>query len=386
MSYKKIILYITKLHMLNPLIKPQDINYLNNIEYERYSRHIILEEINEEGQQRIKKAKVLFVGAGGLSSSALLYLTASGIGLIGIIDNDQVEISNLQRQVIYKVNNISNPKVEAAKENLQDLNPLIHIKTYNELLTEKNANSIIANYDIIIDGTDNFKSRNIISQSCHLMHKIHIYGAIEKFIGQISVFNYQNGPNYYNLYDEFSNQRTADCNERGVLSTLPAIIGIVQATEAIKIITGIGHIMNGYLLRYNALNSSLKKIRIKPEKIKRAIKNNTKKKKERKTIQFNTEYILKKDIDNLSENKSYKLIDIREPIEFKLKKLKNSINIPLKRFKKITTIEYIKKKLNQEIIIIYCTNELRSYIASQILNEHQVKHYILRGGLKTNYQ
>lgn len=331
--------------MLNPFIKPQDLSNLNNTEYERYSRHIILEEIDEEGQQRIKMAKVLFIGAGGLNSSALLYLTACGIGSIGIIDNDQVETSNLQRQVIYKVGNIKNHKVEAAKENLQDLNPLINIKTYNNLLTEKNANSIIVNYDIVIDGTDNFKSRYIISKSCHLMHKIHIYGAIEKFIGQISVFNYQNGPNYYKLYDELSNQRTADCNERGVLNTLPAIIGIIQATEAIKIITGIGNIINGYLLRYNALNSSLKIIRIRPEKIKRVIKKNIKKTREKNIISFNAKYILKKDIENLRENQSYKLIDIREPIEFKFKRLKNSENIPLRKFKKNTTIEYIKKNL-----------------------------------------
>lgn len=375
---KKIALNITKLHMLNPLIKPQD---LNNTEYERYSRHIILEEINEEGQQRIKASKVLFVGAGGLSSSALLYLTACGIGLIGIIDNDKVEISNLQRQVIYKTGNIEKHKVKAAKENLQDINPLTNIKTYNDLLTEKNANNIIANYDIIIDGTDNFKSRYVISRSCYLMHKIHVYGAIERFIGQISVFNYQNGPNYYNLYNELPNQRTSDCNERGVLNTLPAIVGIIQATEAIKIITGIGSITNGYLLRYNALSLSLKKIRIKPEKIKREVKNR-KEKKERNSISFSSKYILEK---NLIEDRSYKFVDIREPIEFKFKKIKNSINIPLKKFKKTTTIEYIKKKLNQDIIIIYCTNELRSYMASKILDQHRIKHYILKGGIKTNY-
>nr|YP_010728905.1 molybdopterin biosynthesis protein [Lithothamnion corallioides]WEA76992.1 molybdopterin biosynthesis protein [Lithothamnion corallioides] len=367
--------------MLNPLIKEEK---LNEIEYERYSRHLIIEEINQEGQKRIKAAKILFVGAGGLSSSALLYLTACGIGAIGIIDNDKIEISNLQRQIIYKIDNIKENKVKAAKDNLQCLNPLINITTYDALLTEKNANNIIANYDIVIDGTDNFTSRYIISRSCYLLHKIHIYGAIEKFIGQISVFNYQNGPNYYNLYDELSNKRLIACNERGVLNTLPAIIGIIQATEAIKIVTGIGTIMNGYLLIYNSLDLSLKKIRIKPAKLNIAIRQMTRENRNLNIQLFKPIYMHKQEIQNLSNKRSYQLIDIREPIEFKFKQIKNSINIPLKRLKKITTIKYIKEQFIQSIIIIYCNNELRSYIASQILNKHQIKNYILKGGIKHN--
>ncbi len=369
--------------MLNPLITEKQ---LSEIEYERYSRHIILEKINQEGQKRIKAAKILFVGAGGLSSSALLYLTACGIGLIGIIDNDEIEISNLQRQIIYKIDNIKDSKVQAAKDNLKCLNPLIKIITYNYLLTEKNADSIIANYDIVIDGTDNLTSRYVISRSCYLMHKIHIYGAIEKFIGQISVFNYQNGPNYYNLYDELSNKRLIDCNERGVLNTLPAIIGIMQATEAIKIVTGIGTIMNGYLLRYNSLDLSFKKIQIKAKKTTIAVQEITNKNKPISNKLFKPMYIYKQDIQNLSSKRGYQLIDIREPIEFKFKNIKDSINIPLKTFKKITTINYIKEQVLQNIIIIYCNNELRSYIASQMLYKHQIKHYILKGGMKQHYK
>nr|AYR05793.1 molybdopterin biosynthesis protein [Lithothamnion sp.] len=369
--------------MLNPLIKEEK---LSNIEYERYSRHVILEEFNQEGQKRIKEAKILFVGAGGLNSSALLYLTASGIGEIGIIDNDEIEVSNLQRQIIYKINNIKENKAKAAKDNLQYLNPLINITAYNDLLTEKNANNIIANYDIVIDGTDNFTSRYIISKSCYLMHKIHIYGGIEKFIGQISVFNYQNGPNYYDLYNELPNKRLIACSERGVLNTLPAIIGTIQATEAIKIVTGIGTIMNGYLLIYNSLDLSLKKIRIKPARLNTTIQQKIKKDSNLNIQLFKPIYINKQDIQNLNNKSLYQLIDIREPMEFKLKKIEDSINIPLKRLKKITTIKYIKEQFIQYIIIIYCNNELRSYIASQILNKYQIKHYILRGGIKQNYK
>lgn len=365
--------------MLNPLIKEKK---LSHIEYERYSRHLIIEELNQEGQKRIKAAKVLFVGAGGLSSSALLYLTASGIGEIGIIDNDEIEISNLQRQIIYKINNIKENKAKAAKTNLQYLNPLVNIIAYNDVLTEKNAYNIIANYDIVIDGTDNFISRYIISKSCYSMHKIHIYGAIEKFIGQISVFNYQNGPNYYDLYNELSNKRPITCSERGVLNTLPAIVGTIQATEAIKIVTGIGTIMNGYLLIYNSLDLSLKKIQIKPARLNVAIKKNS----NLNVELFKPTYINKQDIQNLNKKSIYKLIDIREPMEFKLKKIKGSINIPLKKLKKIRTINYIKEQLIKNIIIIYCNNELRSYIASQILNKNHIKHYVLKGGIKQNYK
>lgn len=368
--------------MLNPLIKEKK---LSHIEYERYSRHLIIEEFNQEGQKRIKAAKVLFVGAGGLSSSALLYLTASGIGEIGIIDHDEIEISNLQRQIIYKINNIKENKAKAAKDNLQYLNPLVNIIAYNDALTEKNAYNIIANYDIVIDGTDNFISRYIISKCCYSLHKIHIYGAIEKFIGQISVFNYQNGPNYYDLYNESSNKRALACSERGVLNTLPAIIGTIQATETIKIVTGIGTIMNGYLLIYNSLDSSLKKIQIKPARLNIAIQ------KVKKNIHLHNElfkpmYIDKQDIQNLNKNSLYKLVDIREPIEFEIKKIKGSINIPLKKLKKITTIKYIKEQFIENIIIIYCNNELRSYIASQVLHRNHVKHYILKGGLKDNHK
>lgn len=369
--------------MLNPSIKEEK---LNDAEYERYSRHLIIEEFNQEGQKRIKAAKILFVGAGGLSSSALLYLTASGVGEIGIIDNDKIEVSNLQRQIIYKIDNIKENKVKAAKYNLQYLNPLINIITYNDLLTEKNAHKIIANYDIVIDGTDNFTSRYIISRSCHFMHKIHIYGAIEKFIGQISVFNYQNGPNYYDLYNELSNKKFIDCSERGVLNTLPAIIGIIQATEALKIVTGIGAIMSGYLLIYNSLDLSLKKIRIRPARLNIDIQQKLNKKSEFDIQSFKPIYIDKQDIQNLSNKTSYQLIDIREPIEFKIQKIKDSINIPLKRLKKITTIKYIKEQFIENIIIIYCNNELRSYIASQILNKYQIKHYILKGGIQQNHK
>lgn len=352
---------------------------LSSIEYERYARQIIIDEINIQGQKKIKSARVICVGAGGLNTPALLYLTACGIGTIGIIDYDQIEISNLQRQIIYKTHDIGKPKVIAAYHNLKCLNPSITIKTFNEKLNQKNIINIICDYDIIIDGTDNLNSRYLISQYSYLLHKIHIYGGIEKFIGQISIFNYQNGSHYYNLYNKISyNNTTNTCGDIGLINTLAGIIGILQATETIKIITGIGCIFNRYLLTFNLLNLSLNKIKITPCKL----ENNQKTIKSDTNYSINTKKYISINKIQTQTNLSYKLIDIRTPIEFRLKKMDNAINIPLKKFKKTEYIKYLKSLMHKYIIIIYCNNETRSYIASQILSKNDIKHYILKNGIQ----
>lgn len=366
--------------MLNPLIKSNRINELNYTAYERYSRHIILDKVDKQGQQRIQEAKVLFIGAGGLNSSALLYLTASGIGTLGIIDDDQVELSNLQRQTIYNINNIKQDKVEAAKVNLALINPLIQIKTYCTRLTDHNAYDIIINYDIVIDGTDNFTSRYTISKYCYQLHKIHIYGAVDRFIGQISIFNYQNGPNYYDLYQESSRKKAVDCSEMGILNTLAATIGLMQATEAIKIITGIGDIASGYLLRYNALNFSIKIIEIKPIKTNIATNDLHNDNLDSKHKLIKTRFINHLSQLYLKKIKFY-LIDIRERREFQLHHIKQAINIPLKQLNSITTIQKIKQKARNKRIIIYCNNEVRSQIAAKIFHKHKIDYYILKDGL-----
>nr|YP_007878185.1 molybdopterin biosynthesis protein [Calliarthron tuberculosum]AGA63796.1 molybdopterin biosynthesis protein [Calliarthron tuberculosum] len=357
--------------MLNPIMKKEKIS-VSYKDYERYSRHIIMEEINIEGQQRLKRSKIICVGAGGLNSTVLLYLTTCGVGTIGIIDDDTIEVSNLQRQIIYNTKNIKQPKVQAAKIRLDSINPNINIKTYNIKLSQNNIHNIFSDYDIVIDGTDNFQSRKIISEYCYKLHKIHIYGAIEKFTGHVSVFNYQNGPKYHDLYNNISYN---GCNTTGVLNTIAGITGIIQATEAIKIITGIGFILNGYLLKINAIKLSFQKIKIKPKKIKKqnieAISNINKLHK--------IKYISVHEIKLLELN-GYKLIDIRSQIEFKIKRINYAINIPLKNLKKTKYIQYIKNKLQNKIIIIYCNNEIRSFIGSQILSSNKIKHYILKGG------
>ena len=358
--------------MLNPNISHKN---LPARIHERYSRHIIIDEITITGQKRIKESKILIVGAGGLSSPALLYLATCGIGTIGIIDNDIVETSNLQRQVIYTTRNIKRKKVLCALNTVKSINPHINIITYSLKLSENNAEEMLYDYDIVIDGTDNFNSRNTISKWCYLLHKIHIYGAIEKFNGQISVFNYQNGPNYFSISSTISSTGFTDCNTIGIVNTLAGLTGIIQATEAIKIITGIGSVLNGQLLNINILNLSFKKINIKVHKNQKITKEFIKQKK----CTYKIKYISVDNIQNLNK-KNIIFLDVRDSL-FKIKKIKRAIHIPLRNFKRISVIKHIKHKFSKKIIIIYCNNELQSYLASQILYNSNIDNYILFGGI-----
>ena len=355
--------------MLNPTITEQNLSYQ---EYQRYARQIIIEKISTEGQKKLKKAKVICIGAGGLNTPALLYLAGSGIGTIGIIDNDIIEISNLQRQILYSTNNINKTKTKIAYHTLKLLNPLININSYNTELNQYNIQEIISLYDIIIDGTDNLNIRYIISQYCYKLHKIHIYGAIEQFIGHVSIFNYQNGPHYYNLYNKLSKNQLQNCNDIGIMNTLAGIIGTIQATEAIKIITGIGSTLNNHLLIFNILNYSINKTKIKPQKIKNEIIVKSKLLKNRQHIKYISLKDIKKQI-----NKPYILIDIRTSIEFKLKHIDNAINIPLTKLKKQTCITYLHS-LKNNIIILYCNHSTRSFVASEILRNYKIDSYILK--------
>lgn len=358
--------------MLNPLSNKTKLSYQ---EYKRYARQIIIEEINFQGQQKLKKAKIICIGAGGLNSSSLLYLAASGVGTIGIIDHDVVEISNLQRQILYKTRDINKDKIKAAFNSIKELNPLIKINIYKKTIDTKNIKRILHYYDIVLDGTDNLKTRYIISQYCHKLHKIHVYGAINKFTGQISVFNYQNNTNYYNVYNKISYKTTKTCIDTGIINTITGLIGNLQTTETIKIITGIGSIISNYLLIFNLINCSLNKIQIQPYKI------NTKVfPKIYKNQHFNhKKYLYIKDIEN-NFDKKYKLIDIRQPIDFHIKHLKNAINIPLNKLKTEKSIKYIQT-LKDFNIFIYCDSNTKSNIASQFLRKNKIDHYIIKNAL-----
>ncbi|HIP31335.1 MAG TPA: molybdopterin-synthase adenylyltransferase MoeB [Crocinitomicaceae bacterium] len=236
---------------------------LSNEEKNRYSRHILLDKIGLAGQEKLKKAKVLVIGAGGLGSPVLLYLAAAGVGTIGIIDFDVIEDSNLQRQVLFSTEDIGKSKAITAKKKLEAQNPYIEIIAYNFPLNNKNAVDLIEKYDIVIDGTDNFNTRYLVNDACVITNTILVYGAIYKFEGQVSVFNYQNGPTYRCLFPEPPKKGSVpSCSEVGVIGILPSIIGSMQANEAIKILLGIGETLSGKLLIFNSLINIQTKVSI----------------------------------------------------------------------------------------------------------------------------
>jgi adenylyltransferase/sulfurtransferase len=228
--------------------------------YERYHRQIILPEFGEIGQQKLLKAKVLVIGAGGLGCPALQYLTAAGIGTIGIVDDDVVSLNNLHRQVLYSVNDIGLSKAERAAHILEQLNPDINIIAYNERLENQNAITLFHDFDIVVDGTDNFSTRYMINDACVLLNKPLVYGAISLFEGQVSVFRNQNADdvNYRDIFpDPPKEGEVLNCAEAGVLGVLPGIIGTMMANETIKLLTGIGDSLINQLLTYNALNNQV---------------------------------------------------------------------------------------------------------------------------------
>lgn len=227
-------------------------------ELARYNRHIIIPGFGIEGQQKLRDAKVLVVGLGGLGSPVLLYLAAAGVGTIGIVDFDMVDDSNLQRQVLFGIESVGEAKVEAAQKRLKSLNPHISIKIYNTYLNASNAAEIIKDYDVVADGTDNFPTRYLVNDACVLLGKTNVFASIFRYDGQVSVFNYpdkngERGPNYRDLYpDPPAPDLVPSCAEGGVLGVLPGIIGSMQALEVIKVITGIGDVLSGRFFLFDA--------------------------------------------------------------------------------------------------------------------------------------
>lgn len=227
---------------------------MKEIQKERYNRHLILDEIGEEGQQRLLNAKVLVVGAGGLGAPVLQYLCAAGVGTIGIMDADSVSLSNLQRQLLYTENEIGEAKVEKSKARLNQINSDVYIKSYSFNLKESNADEIIGEYDIVVGATDNFQSRKCIDKVTQKQGKAFVHASIGEFEGQVSVFNFKNGPSYLDLFPDVPDQ--ADL-PMGVLGVLPGIIGSLQACEVLKIILNIGDVLSGKLLIYDALKNKM---------------------------------------------------------------------------------------------------------------------------------
>ncbi len=247
---------------------PPDISgvELSPDEIARFARHLILPEVGMEGQKRLKAASVLCVGTGGLGSPLLLYLAAAGVGRLGIVDFDVVDHSNLQRQVIHGTSWVGKPKIESAKARIHEINPHCQVDLFETALTSDNALEIIRPYDIVCDGTDNFPTRYLVNDACVMLGKPNVYGSIFRFEGQASVFNLNaESPNYRDLFPEPPPPgMVPSCAEGGVVGVLPGIIGVIQATEAVKIITGIGTTLSGRLLLFDALKMSFRELKLRP--------------------------------------------------------------------------------------------------------------------------
>ena len=242
---------------------PRPRDELSQDELQRYHRHIILPHVGEDGQKKLRNARVLLVGAGGLGSPVALYLAAAGVGHIGIVDADVVEISNLQRQVVHDTKSVGKPKAESARTRLLALNPLVDVTAHASRLSAANALALIGDYDIVVDGSDNFPTRYLVSDACVLLNKPNVYGSVLRFDGQASVFTGTTGPCYRCVFPEPPAPGTVpNCESAGVLGVLPGLIGCIQATEALKIILGTGDTLEGRLLLVNALRMEFKPITI----------------------------------------------------------------------------------------------------------------------------
>lgn len=241
-----------------PALEPEEVS--------RYSRHLILPAVGMAGQRRLKASRVLIVGAGGLGSPVALYLAAAGVGTIGLVDFDAVDVTNLQRQLLHGTADIGRPKVDSARDRLADVNPRVHLETFETRLTSANALEILRGFDVVVDGTDNFATRYLVNDACVLLGVPNVYGSIFRFDGQVSVFDAANGPCYRCLFPSPPPPgQVPSCAEGGVLGVLPGIVGTIQATETIKLLLGAGRTLVGRLLLLNALTMEFRSVRLRKD-------------------------------------------------------------------------------------------------------------------------
>jgi molybdopterin/thiamine biosynthesis adenylyltransferase/rhodanese-related sulfurtransferase len=344
----------------------------------RYNRQIILPEIGEDGQYKLSKAKVLIIGAGGLGAAVLPYLAAAGVGEIGIVDDDVIEISNLQRQVIYKTSAVGKYKVDEAKAMVSELNPSVKVNAIPEKLSAKNAISLFEKYDIIVDATDNLAIKYLINDACIVTNKQMVYGSIFRFQGQVSVFNYQNGPTYSCLYPD-ENSQSLNCEDAGVIGISVGIIGMLQANEVIKMILEIGEVLSGKILVYNILNNEQQKYDFEKSTIAKLDKKAFEEK--YKVTENQIEEIPSEAILNKMDNDEVLFLDVRNEEELPKINFKNGIQIPLMK------LESEIEKLNpNQTIYVYCQSGIRSKIAVELLQKKNFKNVksISGGALKLN--
>ena|SRR3989338_3482023 len=359
---------------------------LTKQEMNRYAGHLVLPEVGVKGQEKIKQGKVLVVGAGGLGSPALMYLAAAGVGTIGIADFDKVEENNLQRQIIHTTDKVGASKVESAKIIINNLNPNIKVETYNEKLTSKNALGIIKKYDVIIDGSDNFPTRYLLNDACVLSKKPLVHGSIFRFEGHASVFNYESGPCYRCLFpNPPPRDAVPSCAEAGVLGVLPGIIGTIQATEALKMILGIGDTLSGRFLVYDALSMNFKELRLGKNKncpicgesprIKELMdyEQFCNMKREEESSLESDEISVGQLKNMIDDHEDFVLVDVREEYEWYICKIEGAKLIPMSQImnENIGILENIEK---DKKIVLHCHTGARSAAVLQILKNKGFKN------------
>jgi molybdopterin/thiamine biosynthesis adenylyltransferase/rhodanese-related sulfurtransferase len=356
----------------------------------RYSRHIGLDEVGEDGQRRLKRASVLIVGVGGLGSPAALYLAAAGVGRLGIADYDTVDLTNLQRQLLHDTNGVGQRKTVSARARLGVVNPLVHVETIDEELSAANALNIIASYEVVIDGTDNFKTRYLTNDACVLLGKPNVYGSVLRFEGQASVFATPEGPCYRCLFPEPPPPGLVpSCAEAGVLGVLPGLVGTIQATEAIKIILGLGDTLAGRLLLIDALRMSFRAIRLRRDPACPACGT--------REIQSLIDYdefctpgspaseqaagvqeIAPRDLaERVRRGDAIDLIDVREPYEWRIARIDGARLIPLGHLDRA-----VAEIPRDRDVVLYCHHGFRSRTAAEFLVEQGFRRvWNLSGGI-----
>ncbi|MDR9397445.1 molybdopterin-synthase adenylyltransferase MoeB [Salibacter sp.] len=373
-------------------------DFFSKEELERYSRHLIIPEFNIDGQKKLKSAKVLVVGTGGLGAPLLQYLTAAGVGTIGVVDFDVVEDSNLQRQVLFSTDDVGKPKTEAAVERMKGLNPHIEFKIYNTQLNSSNALDIIKEYDIVADGTDNFPTRYLVNDACVLLNKPYVYASIFRFDGQLTVFNYQyedgtTGPNYRDLYSEPPPPGLVpSCAEGGVIGVLPGILGSLQANEVIKVLSGVGDPLIGRMFSFDTLGFETRIFKFKKDPKNPISGENPTihelidyehfcgipQQEEEDAKQESVKELSAKELKELKENgEDFQLIDVREEFEYRISNLGGEL-IPLNN-----VLDEAGKIAKDKKVVVHCRTGARSGDAIRALKEKfgYDNLYNLKGGI-----
>jgi sulfur-carrier protein adenylyltransferase/sulfurtransferase len=342
---------------------------LDNDEILRYSRHLIMPEVALEGQKKLKAASVLCIGAGGLGSPLIMYLAAAGIGRIGIVDFDVVDFTNLQRQIIHSTANVGKLKLQSAKERIAEINPYVKVDTYEVALTSENALELIKDYDVVVDGTDNFPTRYLVNDACVLLGKPNVYGSIFRFEGQASVFDAKRGPCYRCLYPEPPPPGLVpSCAEGGVLGVLPGIIGVIQAIETVKLILGKGESLTGRLVLFDAMKMKFRELKLRknpecPICGENPTINELIDYQEFCGVTLQEEVQVGKDFEitplelkeKIDRGDEFILVDVREPEEFAIGRIPGSKLIPLR-----TVPERLHELSSADDIVVHCRSGVRS--------------------------